>query len=133
MAREDGLSVEQIAESLGLDVGLVAVALEQGAVGKEEKSEGQRALEAHFDSAVEALAELAIGAENEGVRAKAAMYLADVKLGLKKPREEVKSQGVVDINGLIKLAQSAYELQLRRAQSAGALPRAKVEGETIDV
>lgn len=115
--RREGLSIEQIGESLGIDVAVVAMALEERGA-KEEKNEARSAIEEHKEAAIAALGELVQMAENEGVRAKAAMYIADVALGLKEPRKDERRTNTIQINVLIQQARSAYEAQLARVKDS---------------
>lgn len=117
----EGISVEGISESLGLPIEQIAIESERSTrKGTRENNEARRALEEHFDTAVQTLGELAAYAENEGVKAKVAMYLSDVKLGLKEPKKEVEGTSISQINIYIQEAQKAYVEQLKRAETMSA-------------
>lgn len=112
---KEGLSVEQISDSLGISVEVVAIEAERSTKrGSAENNEARAALETHKDSAIATLGQLAESAENEGVRAKAAMYIADVALGLKEPKKVEVSNNLLQINVLIQQAQMAYMNQLKK-------------------
>jgi len=71
MNLEDELTPPQIAMSLGIAEHVVVAALSSNREAREKPSVGT-ALENHKDAIVASLTDLAVSAENEGVRAKAA-------------------------------------------------------------
>ena len=110
-----GFDAEQIATALGLSVESVMAVITQDTASV--KAIEKAGIDARFDKmqefAAEGLAHLAKYAENEGVRAKALMYILDHQLGLKKPKERLT-------------VQNNFQFLVERAEKAKALRDATV-------
>lgn len=110
----EGLTVEQIAASLELPVEVVAIESERSTKrGSSENSAAKEALLRYQDAALATLGDLAENAENEGVKAKCAMYIADTAFGLKDPKKVEANNSMTQINILIQQAQEAYMRQIK--------------------
>lgn len=122
MLRDDGLTPEQIAESLGLDPGIVAMCIQERSKNAVEKSRAKSLLSAHLETAVATLAALAESAENEGVQAKAAMYICDMEADLRGPKRAPEATNSIgQINIYIQQAQKAYADQIKKATATSAV------------
>lgn len=110
----DGLTVEQISESLGIPPEVVSIESERSSKkGSSEHNAAKEALLRYQEAALATLGDLAENAENEGVKAKCAMYIADTALGLKEPKKVEANNSMTQINILIQQAQEAYARQIK--------------------
>jgi predicted transcriptional regulator len=117
MYEEDGYTVEQIAESLELDVAAVTMALSSVMAKKtvEEKSaysEIQRKMIDIKDEAIATIHELTSIAESESVRADCAKFILETAMGNKHPRTRIPTEfSAVQFNVILQQAGEAYKKQ----------------------
>lgn len=104
----DGLTAEQIAESLELDLMAVLAVLAQTREAANKKDENGRCvkkdLEQHRDAFVATLGELATYAENEQVKLKAATVGLEFLHGQRDPRKVAPPVSATQIHIVIKQA-----------------------------
>ena len=132
MYQRDGLSVNDIAQVLGVDESLVAFELEQlgstADVSQEketaEASPTEKLALRRIARADEVMGELLEVVDSDILRFKAAAYILDAGAGLKRPPRRDKEAGVPmqQINILIQQAAAAYDEQKRIAASTIVLP-----------
>jgi hypothetical protein len=123
----DNLTIEQIAEATEMDKEAVELALMHGSVifRKQAKKDPKLFSEDTFETAKMVMESLCLGAENEGVKLKAAKFIIDENLGRNNAAANIKQ---TNIFGNITM----FEDRLARAKEAKE--RAKAQpAEIIDV
>lgn len=110
---EDGLTPQQIADALDFDILAVETVLASYRDSANKKIPGtgrsvKEDLEIHRDAAIAALGELASGAENEGVRLKAAVTTLEFLHGQRDPKKLMPRSNIEEVDKLVSQAAARY-------------------------